>query len=352
MPTISVIVPVYNVEKYVAQTIESIINQTYKDLEIICVDDCGKDNSMQIVEDLAAKDDRIKIIKHEKNKGLGAARNTALQYAKGKYVCFLDSDDFFYPTAIEKAIAKLSETGCESVWMNIISYFEDEQQFREETYYKNLADYPSDYLKITPENINIYTHFTLNKVFSLDFIKKNNILFPEGLLYEDLPFHIEFYAKTGHVYIIPEKLCVYRHRKGSIMSNTKAGLAKREDICKIIKDVYNRLKKAGLFEEYRFSMLELFHDIIKPSIKQPEYRKKLIEITKLTLPEIEFPQAYEEQKSNGYYYFLTILKYDKSKKIRNFLKRMLLRTASLLSNLIPFSNTRKKIRRKIKSHFF
>lgn len=93
-PTISIIIPVYNVEKYLRECLDSCINQTLEDIEIICVDDCSPDNSIKILEEYQQKDSRIKIFRHEKNKNLGAARNTGLQNATGGYVWFVDSDDY------------------------------------------------------------------------------------------------------------------------------------------------------------------------------------------------------------------------------------------------------------------
>ena len=95
---ISIIVPIYNVEKYIADCLDSIVNQTYKDIEIICVNDCTMDNSMTIVKEFAENDKRIKIINNEKNRGLGGARNAGLEIANGEYFMFVDSDDMIAPT--------------------------------------------------------------------------------------------------------------------------------------------------------------------------------------------------------------------------------------------------------------
>ena len=94
MIKISVIVPVYNVENYLIQCLDSIINQTLKDIEIICVDDCSPDNSIEILEEYKNKDNRINIIRHSNNQGLGPARNTGLKHANGEYISFIDSDDY------------------------------------------------------------------------------------------------------------------------------------------------------------------------------------------------------------------------------------------------------------------
>ncbi|WP_157159381.1 glycosyltransferase family 2 protein [Brachyspira pilosicoli] len=94
MIRVSVIVPIYNVEDYLRECLDSIINQTLKDIEILCIDDCGTDNSINILEEYSKKDDRIKIISHKENKGLGPARNTGIKESKGEYISFIDSDDY------------------------------------------------------------------------------------------------------------------------------------------------------------------------------------------------------------------------------------------------------------------
>ena len=101
MPKISVIIPVYNTEKYLEQCLESVINQTYKDLEIICVNDASTDNSFDVINEYSKKDSRIKYINFETNKGVSAARNVGLEAATGDYICFIDSDDWIEQTQTE-----------------------------------------------------------------------------------------------------------------------------------------------------------------------------------------------------------------------------------------------------------
>lgn len=103
-PLVSIVVPVYNVECYVEECLQSVCSQTYENLEIVCIDDVGSDKSMDIVRLYATKDSRINIVEHEKNKGLAEARNTGLRNLSGDYVFFLDSDDFLSVDAIERLV--------------------------------------------------------------------------------------------------------------------------------------------------------------------------------------------------------------------------------------------------------
>ena len=114
MPKISVIIAVYNVEKYLRQCLDSVVNQTLKDIEIICIDDGSTDNSPKILERYANKDDRIKIITQQ-NQGQSVARNKGIEVAKGKYISFQDSDDVWLPQKLEKQITKAIETNADVI---------------------------------------------------------------------------------------------------------------------------------------------------------------------------------------------------------------------------------------------
>ena len=104
----SIIIPVYNAEEYLSQCINSVINQTLKEIEIICVDDGSEDNSLAILEKFSQLDSRI-VVKHQSNSGAGAARNCGLKFAKGKYLTFLDADDFFEAQMIEDCVEKMDK---------------------------------------------------------------------------------------------------------------------------------------------------------------------------------------------------------------------------------------------------
>ena len=119
MPKISVIVPVYNVAEYVKGCLESVIAQTEKDIEIICVDDGSTDLSRQIIDEMARQDKRIKVI-HQKNQGVSVARNTGLDYATGEFISFCDSDDYFHPEFYEKCVKIINETNAEVVCGGIV----------------------------------------------------------------------------------------------------------------------------------------------------------------------------------------------------------------------------------------
>ena len=119
---LSVIIPVYKVEKFIRQCIESILNQSFTDFEVLVVDDCGGDSSMDIVEEYAKKDNRIRILRHERNRGLAAARNTALDSAVGTYIVCLDSDDWMELNCLDDINAEFNLRKTPSIWFNARKY--------------------------------------------------------------------------------------------------------------------------------------------------------------------------------------------------------------------------------------
>ena len=124
---VSIIVPVYNVEKYLRKCLDSIVNQTYKNIEVICVDDGSPDNSIDILREYRAKDDRVTIIR-QKNKGLSGARNTGIKNATGKYIMFIDSDDWVELNMVELMTKKMDNKNLELAVCGTINHIGNEIQ--------------------------------------------------------------------------------------------------------------------------------------------------------------------------------------------------------------------------------
>ena len=125
LPLVSVVIPVYNVEKYLSDCLESVLQQNFEGMEIFCVDDCSTDGSRDILDQYAARDKRIRIIRYEKNGGLSYARNQAMKQAKGQYIFFLDSDDMMAEGAIQVLYERAS-----SQWLDVLG-FETENVYPE-----------------------------------------------------------------------------------------------------------------------------------------------------------------------------------------------------------------------------
>jgi glycosyltransferase involved in cell wall biosynthesis len=347
VPAISVVIPIYNVEPYIRQCLESIVTQTFQDIEVLCINDCGIDNSMQIVREYAKKDNRIRIIDFKINKGLGAARNAGVQAATGKYLACVDSDDYIKPDMLKLSYNKLEETGFDSVWVNMKIFDDNKQRFLKDNYHHK---YSEGIINITPENISHFPVNSWNKLYRLDFIRDRNILWPNGLLYEDVEFYYRFYTKSKTLYFIDSPLYIYRIGSNSILYNNKIGkLNRREDIFKVAKNIYVYLNEEKMFDKYKDSFVELVVQSIERS-----YDVKTITCAVINLLEtINFPDNFKKNDYNDYYDFLEyFIKYAKSSTIKKFFYKYYYIFILFLTKIIPNAKYRRKYRSKYKSYVF
>lgn len=233
IPSISVIIPMYNTEKYIGQCLNSLLNQTFQDFEIIVVDDCSTDNSVSEVEKIISKfNDRLKLVKLKKNSG-GASipRNIAIKLSRGKYIAFLDSDDLFINTTLEKFFNVAEKYNAEVVHMN--GYFTQSKGMNSEidstTEFKlESKNKSNDKILLETDNIGERVkHFSNFDFFWApwtafvlrDFIIKNNIDFVNILAAEDFIFSF-FCLCSAKIYVhIPDVLYIYRSREYSITTS-------------------------------------------------------------------------------------------------------------------------------------
>lgn len=219
MVEISVIIPCYNVEDYLEECLDSVINQTFTDTEIICINDGSTDNTLKILEDYSKIDNRIKII-NQSNHGLAISRNRGLDVATGKYICFIDSDDYFHLNAFKELYDIAEEKSLDFVFFKLIN-FDDETRLASTWSY-----FEMDYLKErVGDNIFSYDDaaeflFRMNatapgKLFKHEFIR--GLKFPEGLIWEDNPFFIQAMIKAKRMYFYDKYLYFRRMRSTSIV---------------------------------------------------------------------------------------------------------------------------------------
>lgn len=222
MPKVSIIIPVYNVEKYIKECLDSVVNQTLTDIEIVCINDCSPDNSLSIIKEYINNDFRIKLINLEQNQGQGIAKNIGIDSAQGEYIMFLDPDDWLEPDACEIAYKQISSNNNDVTYFNLKFYNETN------------CEYTFDYLRLKPflsklgknsfsfEEINIpYMGFgeAVYKIYKKDFLNRNNIRFSENRFGEDIPFYIKTIISTNNVSVIDKPLYVYRLREQSAITN-------------------------------------------------------------------------------------------------------------------------------------
>lgn len=221
---VSVIVPVYNGEKYLAQCMDSIIGQTLKEIEIICVDDGSVDSSVEILESYARKDKRIKVIR-QKNAGAGAARNTGLAQAKGEYLSFLDADDFFEPDMLACAYQKAKEQNAQILVFGSDQYREDLNEFQKVSWTLRkhaLPPYrPMNYRTFTENVFKVFVGWTWDKLFQREFVLKNSLKFQEQRTSNDLLFVFTSVVLADRIEIEEKVLAHQRRDNPESLSNTR-----------------------------------------------------------------------------------------------------------------------------------
>lgn len=341
MPKISIIIPIYNVEKYIKQCLESIISQTLKDIEILCIDDCGTDSSIKIVESFVKKDNRIKVIRLDKNKLPGAARNIGIKSSSGEYVSFIDPDDYIKPNLLEIAYAKLEELQLDSIWFNVKIFDDKKKKFTKDNYFLETSN---GILNINSKNINKFPINCWNKIYRTSIIKKNNIMFSENILFEDLEFYYKFFTQSKETYFINKHLYIYRLRPNSILSSKK----NREDIFKAIKNVCYYIQRENIFENYKESIVQL----IVQSIERSGNVKDIAPYAVNLLNQINFPKEYQKDKK-GFYDFLNYIVYfNNLPKFRQILNKYYFMLIFIISKFLPKKIYRKKGREKFKKYIF
>ena len=285
-PKISVIVPVYNVEKYLSECLDSIVNQTLKNIEIICLNDGSTDNSLSILQKYASKDKRIKIIDKE-NEGPGYTRKVGLDIAKGKYVLFCDSDDYYAElTAFEELYNYIEKMKVDVVIFESIRFDKNKGFCIEE---RDLFNAPQKkiFSYLDMNNILFFRAYAWRKIYSKEFLDSyDDWFFLKHIIYEDIPFHFQITIRSRMSYI-NKKFYVYRMRENSLghILNDKAIC----DRCKIFEEVYKILKeKVDSLDFLNFIYLDFFIAIFgQIFIIKIDTAKKIIDIIKMALKNVD-----------------------------------------------------------------
>lgn len=231
---VSIITPSYNSATFIKDTIEGILHQTYSNWELLITDDCSTDNSIDIIEEYARKDPRIKIQRLEKNSGAGICRNKSMETAKGRYIAFCDSDDVWMPQKLEKQLAFMEKMGCALTYSSYMLMDEEGQE-------KGIAVCRSklDYNLLKRDNeigclTAMYDTTKVGKMYMSSIRKR-----------QDWGLWLEILAKCKVAYGIKEPLAYYRIRTGSI-SNNKLALVKHNI------NVYRTILKFSVLKAYLF----------------------------------------------------------------------------------------------------
>ena len=255
MVKVSVVIPVYNVEPYLRDCMDSIVNQTLKDIEIICINDGSPDNSLDILMEYASNDDRVRVLSQE-NGGHAIATNIGIDLAKGDYLFLMDSDDVLDLKALELTYDAAIKKDVDFVLFKSINYDDENDRYYETEVYSmdkvaevvgdNVFDY-NDVKELMFEMI--VTPWS--KLFKREFIIDNNIRFPEGLIFEDNVFFYEALLTAKRIYFLKEFLFIRRWYPKSSTMNGDLRFLNSIDVANLTFDVF---KEKGEFDNYKSNL--------------------------------------------------------------------------------------------------
>lgn len=268
-PKVTIALSVYNVESYLRKSLDCIIKQTFRDIEILCIDDCSKDGTYTILEEYASKDKRIRLLKQPTNMGLSCSRNLAMAEAKGEYILMLDGDDLFALDMVEKAYKKAVETDADLVMWDYCTFYK-EKEIPQLT--KRLSVLIGIELK---DKIALLKRpaFMWVKLFRIQVLRDHGVHFPEGLTKQDIPVWWHVVTVLDKVEVLPERLSYYRQNPFNTTSRKDKSVYSLAYVMDITGEY---LKKNNLYAAYKdeylrskLGLLQGMYDYIKPEL-QPD----------------------------------------------------------------------------------
>jgi glycosyltransferase involved in cell wall biosynthesis len=272
-PLVSVTMSAFNVEKYLSACLDCVVNQTLREIEIICVNDGSTDGTLTILKEYAARDSRLKIIDKSVNEGLAVARNEALAMASGKYVGFVDGDDLLDRDLFRKAYERAEETQSDLLLWDYVS-------FRSEDEIERKTREPSGINALDPrDKIGLLERpaFTWTKLLRTDKARVIGVNFPKGLTYQDIPVHWKLVTKLDKIAILSERLSYYRQQPEATTHRTGW---KRADLVVVMDMVGQYLRQSNLYETYRDfflrQQLERLYGLF--DIIDPTFKKKVLKL--------------------------------------------------------------------------
>lgn len=309
MVAISVIIPVYNVEKYLRKCLDSVVKQTFKDIEIICVDDGSSDNSPKILREYERLDSRIKVFSQE-NIGVSAARNEGMRHATGDYIYFVDSDDYLVIDALERLYNIATEHSTDLIIFKLLNFENDTQFVISKRYHE--MNFLSDFKKTIFNHKDIKDHiFNLDVTPCTKFFKRElleGIGFYESLIFEDNIFYVDYIFKANRIYYYDEHLYNRRIRNDSI---TRSYGKNHMDIIKVTNIIFDKIKALGCYDQFKTQLFnfKMYNIYLRISNISPEYKEEFFhKIKEDFLDKKDEYSKIKTEKDNLKAIFLNILK--------------------------------------------
>lgn len=287
-PLVSVVIPIYNVEKYLDRCVQSVVNQTYNHLEIILIDDGSPDNCPEICDQWSKRDERIKVV-HKQNAGLGMARNSGIECATGEYICFFDSDDYVALETIEKCINIMLRDDSDVAIFGCVNDYGDRMIAQTLNVRKFLFEGKSVQEELIPSLLTYGMGFGISccmKMFRINMINSNSLRFKSEreVISEDTLFILELFAKVRAVSVLDENLYFYYKNETSLTNQYRADRQLKNDI--FLQKALETANAEGLSENvckhikvrYHMYTISAMKQVVCSELSNDEKRKNLKEI--------------------------------------------------------------------------
>ncbi len=319
-PLVSITMSTYNVKDFISESLDSITNQTLKEIEIICIDDGSTDGTVDILQDFAQKEERIQLVLKETNEGLAVARNKALELARGKYITFLDGDDLYDLEMIEKAY-KLAEINQSDMVIWDYHVFYNPSELKEVSLIEsNLKDFDvSDKIALLQR-----PSFTWVKLLRTEKAKELGIHFPEGRTRQDIPVHWHLVTALDKISILPERLVYYRQQPAATTSQKDRRIF---DLAYVMDTAKSYLETQNLYNSYKNEFLRQRLNLLfgmLDSVKD-EFKNEALELinVRLSKDEWQYIQSKEPLRIQARWFykskggdFISLIKYQLWKLVR------------------------------------
>ena len=306
MPKVSIIIPFNNVENYISECLDSVLNQTLKDIEVICINDASTDGTLSLVKQYAEKDERIKLIELSERKGQGFARNRGIEIATGEYIGFVDSDDFIKRDMYECLYNKAKENDNDITMCQAVEYDDVTGQYIQSDYYSlaplnsfgdNIFSAEDSKQVILDINVALW-----NKIYKRSYLLGIGEKFPEGFIYEDLPFFFGTYLPAKRISIVWHEFYMYRiNRKNSTMQQFNNKILDRLPMVSL---TYEKMKKAHFLDDMKKSLQgwiinDLFH---RYSLLKEHYQKEFFFLMKKVFQNLEIENVEDSYWKQVYHF--------------------------------------------------
>jgi len=293
------IIPVFNAEQFLERTLDSVINQTFKEIKIICVNDASTDKTLQILEEYAKKDERIVIINNLENKGPGNSRNIGLDYVyenlpEVEYISLVDADDRIEPNTYERAYEEAKKINADILNFNFLPSTYWEYKTEATSDYVDYIDNPAEAIF---DHNEFYTFVVCwSKLYKKELLE--NIRFSGVGFYEDGGFAYKVYTTAKRLRVIPDTLYEYNIENSNSVSGNTGNAKRLESIFVVIKETREDWEKKGVFEKYKYKFIDhiiLYTSLVAPEVLDGDYSKELEEAFDMNLLDAEIQENLKEE---------------------------------------------------------